>query len=84
LAGTQDTDRRVFAGGAVAIEGNRFVAGGPRAEVEATHSAPTVIDATGKIVAPGFLCPHTHMPSVVGHNMPVDFKVQVVYGLLTK
>ncbi len=85
LVGTQDTDRRVFADGAVVIEGNRIVAVGPRDEVEAAHTAPTVIDATGKIVAPGFICTHTHMPSVVGHNMPVDFsKFQSFMDLLTK
>jgi len=85
LVGTQDADRRVFADGAVAIEGNSIVAVGPRAEVEAAHSAPTVIDATGKIVAPGFICTHTHMPSVVGHNMPVDFtKFRSFMDLLTK
>lgn len=85
LVGTQDAERRVFADGAVAIEGNRIVAVGPRAEVEATHGASTIIDATGKIVAPGFICTHTHMPSVVGHNMPVDFtKFQSFMDMLTK
>ena len=85
LVGTQDAERRVFADGAVAIEGNRIVAVGPRDEVEAAHTAPTVIDATGKIVAPGFICTHTHMPSVVGHNMPVDFtKFRSFMDLLTK
>lgn len=85
LVGTQDAERRVFADGAVAIEGNRIVAVGPREEVEAVHSAPSKIDATGKIVSPGFICTHTHMPSVVGHSMPVDFsKFQAFMDLLTK
>ena len=85
LVGTQDAERRVFADGAVAIEGNRIVAIGPREEVEAAHSAARVIDARGKIVAPGFICTHTHMPSVVGHNMPVDFsKFRSFMDLLTK
>jgi 5-methylthioadenosine/S-adenosylhomocysteine deaminase len=85
LVGTQDAERRVIANGAVAIEGNRIVAVGPQSEVEALHSAPTVVDASGKIVAPGFICTHTHMPSVVGHNMPVDFsKFQAFMDLLTK
>jgi cytosine/adenosine deaminase-related metal-dependent hydrolase len=85
LVGAQDAERRVFADGAVAIEGNQIAAVGPRAEVEAAHSAPTTIDATGKIVSPGFICTHTHMPSVVGHNMPVDFsKFQAFMDLLTK
>jgi len=83
--GTQDADRMVIADGAVAIEGNRIVAVGPREEVEGAHSAEKVIDASGKIVAPGFICTHTHMPSVVGHNMPVDFsKFRSFMDLLTK
>ncbi|MFH1929387.1 MAG: amidohydrolase [Chloroflexota bacterium] len=85
LVGTQDAQRRVFADGAIAIEGNRIVAIGTRAEIEAAHSAPTIIDASGKIVAPGLICTHTHMPSVVGHNMPVDFsKFRSFMDLLTK
>lgn len=85
LVGTQDGERRVFADGAVAIEGNRIVAVGPRSEVEGAHSAQTVIDAEGKIVVPGFICTHTHMPSVVSHNMPVDFsQFQAFMDMLTK
>ncbi len=85
LVGTQDADRRVFADGAVAIEGSRIAAVGPREEVEVSHSAPTVIDATGKIITPGFICTHTHMPSVVSHSMPVDFsKFRSFMDMLTK
>jgi len=85
LVGTQDADRRVIADGAVAIEGNRIVAVGTREEVEAAHPAFRVMDAAGKIVLPGFICTHTHMPSVVGHNMPVDFsKFRSFMDLLTK
>jgi 5-methylthioadenosine/S-adenosylhomocysteine deaminase len=85
LVGTQDAQRRVLADGAVAVERGRIVAVGPRAEVEAAHSAPKTINATGKIVAPGLICTHTHMPSVVGHSMPVDFsKFRSFMDLLTK
>ena len=51
LVGTQDAERRVFADGAVAVEGNRIVAVGPRDVVETAHSASSVIDATGKVLA---------------------------------
>jgi cytosine/adenosine deaminase-related metal-dependent hydrolase len=64
----------VYPDGAVAVEGNRIVAVGPTAEVEgAFPEAREVIDARGRIVMPGFVCTHTHMPYVLGHNMPVDF-----------
>lgn len=85
LVGTQDAERRIFADGAVAIEGNKIVAIGPTADVEKAHPAKKVIDASGKIVMPGLICTHTHMPSVVGHNMPVDYsKFQAFMDLLTK
>jgi 5-methylthioadenosine/S-adenosylhomocysteine deaminase len=64
----------VYADGAVAVDGNRIVAVGPTVEVEkAFPAAREVIDARGRIVMPGFICTHTHMPYVLGHNMPVDF-----------
>ncbi len=85
LIGTQDAERRVYPDGAIAITGNRIVAVGPTAEVMKTHSAAKVIDAAGKIVMPGLICTHTHMPSVVGHNMPVDYsKFRSFMDLLTK
>jgi cytosine/adenosine deaminase-related metal-dependent hydrolase len=85
VVGTQDAHRRVFADGAVAITGNRIIAVGPCSEVEKAHAAATVIDAQGKIVTPGFICTHTHMPSVVSHNMPVDFaKFHAFMDMLTK
>lgn len=85
LVGTQDEGRRVFSDGAVAISGNRIVAVGSRDEVESAHTAGTVIDAAGKIVLPGFICTHTHMPSVVSHNMPVDFsQFRAFMDMLTK
>ncbi|WP_439545735.1 N-acyl-D-amino-acid deacylase family protein [Sandarakinorhabdus sp.] len=42
--------------GDVAITGNRISYVGPRADV----TAKRIVDATGKIVAPGFIDPHTH------------------------
>src|SRR5687768_8548567 len=53
----------VYPGGAapftgdVAIRGERIVAVGPDVKVRAART----IDATGMIVAPGFIDPHTHM-----------------------
>ncbi len=53
----------VYPGGAapfvgdVAIEGHRMVAVGPHLTVEADRT----VDATGMIVAPGFIDPHSHM-----------------------
>lgn len=59
--------------GAVAIEGNLIADIGSTAELTAKYPGVKTIDAKGKIVMPGFIVTHTHMPYVLGHNMPVDF-----------
>jgi 5-methylthioadenosine/S-adenosylhomocysteine deaminase len=85
LVATQNSTREFFADGAVVIQGNRIAAIGPREEIKKTHSASQTINVSGKIVMPGLICTHTHMPSVVGHNMPVDYsKFQSFMDLLTK
>ena len=51
----------VIAGGAVAISGERIVAVGPSAEIRRSHEAGEEIDASGRVVCPGFVDPHTHV-----------------------
>jgi len=57
---TMDPQRRVIEDGAVAIEKDRIVAVGSTEEVLARHRAPTVIDASRKIVMPGLIDGHAH------------------------
>jgi len=57
---TMDGKRRVIEDGAVAITGDRIVAVGTTAQVTAKHSAPKVLDASRKIVMPGFIDAHAH------------------------
>jgi 5-methylthioadenosine/S-adenosylhomocysteine deaminase len=65
---------RIIADGAVLVEGGVITAVGPTFELRARYpKASPVIDASGKLVMPGFIVTHTHMPYVLGHNMPVDF-----------
>ena len=57
---TVDPDRRVIENGAVAIKGDRIIAVGTTEEVMAAHKAPTVIDATHKVIMPGLIDGHAH------------------------
>ncbi|MBM3384524.1 MAG: amidohydrolase family protein, partial [Betaproteobacteria bacterium] len=51
----------IIADGAVAVGGGRILALGSSAEVAKSWSAPTVLDATGRLVTPGFVDPHSHL-----------------------
>jgi len=57
---TMDAQRQIFADGAVAISGRDIVAVGRTKDVLATHHAPHVIDASGKLVIPGLIDGHNH------------------------
>ncbi|MEI6100754.1 MAG: amidohydrolase family protein, partial [Eubacteriales bacterium] len=61
-------------GGAIAVQCNQIAEIVPSCELEVKYKdAKKVIDASGKLVMPGLIVTHTHMPYVLGHNMPVDF-----------
>lgn len=51
----------VIADGAVAIRDGRIVAVGTTSELIATYTAAHVEDASGRLVSPGFVDPHTHL-----------------------
>ena len=59
---TSDATARVIENGAVAVRRERIVAVGTTAEVMAKYSAARVIDATDKVVMPGLINTHTHVP----------------------
>ncbi len=54
-------DLGLIADGAVAMQDGHVVAVGPTAEVRAQVSARTEIDASGRVVTPGFVDAHTHV-----------------------
>ena len=59
---TMDKSRRVIENGGVAIRGDRIVAVGTRAEITRRYRGAQTIDATGKVVIPGLINTHTHVP----------------------
>ena len=58
---TQNEQRDVMAGGAIAIHDGQIIALADDAVIASHYSAPTTIDARGNPVFPGFVNTHTHL-----------------------
>jgi imidazolonepropionase len=58
--GAAMSDAGVIADGAVAIQGERIVAVGASEQLLARYVSEDELDATGCVVCPGFVDPHTH------------------------
>jgi 5-methylthioadenosine/S-adenosylhomocysteine deaminase len=69
---TMDASRRVIEDGSVAIKGGRILAVGTRAEVDAKYVAPETIDARGRVVIPGLINGHGHVPMTLFRGLADD------------
>jgi 5-methylthioadenosine/S-adenosylhomocysteine deaminase len=69
---TMDASSRIIEDGAVAIRRDRIVAVGSAAEVAAKYAAARIINAAGKVVMPGLINTHTHVPMVLFRGIADD------------
>ncbi len=73
---TMDAARRLIDNGAVAVRGERIVAVGPRAEVEAGYQAPRRLDRPDAILMPGLINTHTHAAMSLLRGIADDLTLQ--------
>ena len=73
---TMDKGRRVIEDAGVAIAGGRIVAVGTRSEIVRMYEAPERVDATGKIIIPGLINGHTHIPMTLFRGLADDLDLQ--------
>src|SRR5690349_8461625 len=59
---TMNPTRAIIEDGAVAISGDTIVAVGPRAEITSAYAGRQTIEAAGKLIVPGWVNGHTHVP----------------------
>jgi 5-methylthioadenosine/S-adenosylhomocysteine deaminase len=73
---TMDGSRRVIENGGVAVNGGRIVAVGKTAEIDRDYGAREVVNATGKVVIPGLINGHTHVPMTLFRGLADDMDLQ--------
>ncbi|HEV2731121.1 MAG TPA: amidohydrolase [Terriglobales bacterium] len=69
---TMDGSRAIYDDGAVVVKGDTIVAVGPRSDLAAKYTAAQTIDARGKLVLPGFINGHTHVPMTLFRGLHDD------------
>jgi len=73
---TMDAGRRVLQDGAIAVRGDTIVAVGTRAELAARYAPARRINASGKLVLPGLINGHTHVPMTLLRGIADDLALQ--------
>ncbi|HVS90016.1 MAG TPA: amidohydrolase [Candidatus Acidoferrum sp.] len=74
---TMDGERRVLEDGTIAVKGDAILAVGPRAEIEGKYAGAQRIDARGKLVLPGLINGHTHVPMTLLRGLKDDVTLDV-------
>ncbi len=59
---TMDSTKRVIPNGAIAVKQGKIIAIGDTKEISAKYASKQIIDATGKLIIPGLINTHTHIP----------------------
>jgi len=69
---TMDRNRTIFEDGAIAVRADTIVAIGARHELEGEYTSSETIDVTGKLILPGFINGHTHVPMTLFRGLHDD------------
>ena len=73
---TMDKDRRVIEEAGVAINNGRIVAVGTRRDLARRFTSAQTLDARGKIIIPGLVNGHTHVPMTLFRGLADDLDLQ--------
>ena len=72
---TMDSQNRVIKNGAVFVDGEEIIDVGKSENIKKKYKADVIIDATRKVVLPGFVNAHTHLHQTflrgLGHDLPL-------------
>lgn len=74
---TMDSDYHLYEAGAVAVKGDSILAVGPESELRARFSAKETCDCQGKVLMPGLVNAHTHVPMTLLRGLADDLRLDV-------
>ena len=74
---TMDEKLNQYSPGAVAVNGNGIVAVGLEAEIKKGYSADEVLNCNGKVLMPGLINAHTHVPMTLLRGLADDLRLDV-------
>ncbi len=74
---TMDEAMRQYDPGAVAVRGEQIIAAGPESELRARFQAEQIIDCGGKVLMPGLINAHTHVPMTLLRGLADDLRLDV-------
>ncbi len=74
---TMDEEYHVYSPGAMAVDAGRIAAVGPQAEVEAGFHGTERFDCQGRVVIPGLVNAHTHVPMTLLRGIADDLRLDV-------
>lgn len=66
-----------FNPGAVAIKGQSIVAVGAQGDIMSSWNAPEIMDCSGKVIMPGLINAHTHVPMTLLRGLADDLRLDV-------
>lgn len=74
---TMDEDYHIYNPGAVAVKGDSILAVGDEQKIIREYEAPEVLDCEMKILLPGLINAHTHVPMTLLRGLADDLRLDV-------
>ncbi len=74
---TMNVDGDIYDPGAIVIAGDSIVAVGPAADIAKDYTAAQTLDLNGKVVIPGLVNAHTHVPMTLLRGLADDLRLDV-------
>src|SRR5512135_3780241 len=74
---TMDEELRQFPSGAIAIKGDSIIAVGDESRIRREYLATESIDCGGKVLLPGLVNAHTHVPMTLLRGLADDLRLDV-------